>query len=52
MVKEVIKENTKYFMCEECLMYYRTNEMAKKCEDFCSKYHACSIELTKQAVQF
>ena len=51
MVKEIIKENTKYFVCEECLMYYKTKELAQKCEDFCGKYHACSIELTKHAVE-
>ena len=51
MVKEVIKENTKYFMCEECLMYYKTRELAQKCEDFCRENHACSIEITKHAVE-
>jgi len=51
MVKELTKNNKTYFMCGACNMYYKTKALAQKCEDFCNKYHACSIELTKNAVQ-
>ncbi|MCH7850508.1 MAG: hypothetical protein IH845_02590 [Nanoarchaeota archaeon] len=52
MVKEEIKEGKTYYQCEVCLFYYKTRKLAQECEDFCNKYHACSTELTKHAVQF
>lgn len=51
MVKEVIKNNKKYFQCEACGFYYKEDMWAKKCEDFCNKYNSCSIEITKHSVQ-
>jgi len=51
MVKEITKNNKTYFMCEACNMYYKTKELAQKCEDFCNKNHACSMEITKHAVK-
>ena len=41
----------KLYQCKECKLYYKTKELAKKCEDFCNKYHACSLEITKHAVK-
>jgi len=51
MVKEETIKEIVYFMCEECNMYYKTKELAQKCENFCNKYHSCSLEITKHAVQ-
>lgn len=51
MVKEVDKNGKKYFQCEICKFYYKTRELAQKCEDFCNKYKSCSIEITKHAVK-
>jgi len=51
MVKEIIRENTKYFRCGECGMYYKTRELAQKCEDFCGKNNACNMEIMKHAVE-
>jgi len=31
-------------------MYYKEKKWAEKCEEFCKKYNACSIEITKQAL--
>jgi len=50
MVKEVIKNGKKYYECEECKFYYKTKEWAEKCEEFCKKHNACSIEITKYSV--
>ena len=41
----------KLYQCKECKLYYKDKELAKKCEDFCKKYHACSLEITKHAVK-
>ena len=50
MVKEVIKKRKKYYQCEACGFYYKTHEIAKKCEGFCNKYKSCSLEITKHAI--
>jgi len=51
MVKEVSHDEKTYYMCEACNMYYETKKLAQECEDFCNKYHACSTEITKNAVE-
>jgi hypothetical protein len=50
MVKEEIKENKKYFICDECGFAYKEKDLAQKCEDWCNKYHSCNVEITKNAV--
>ena len=50
MVKEVEREEKKYFQCEVCEFFYETRELAQKCEDFCNDHQACSVEITKHAV--
>ena len=51
MVKEVTKNNKKYFQCEICGFYYKERVWAKKCEAFCKKYKSCSLEITKNSVK-
>jgi len=51
MVKVITKNGKTYYMCEACNMYYKSREIAQKCEDFCNKYKSCNTELTKHAVQ-
>ena len=51
MVKEVTKNNKKYFQCEECGFYYKDKGWAEKCEAFCKKHKSCSIEITKHSVK-
>lgn len=43
MVKEI-------YVCEECNFAYNEKETAKKCQEFCEKHHACSIEITKNSI--
>lgn len=50
-MKEIVKNGKKYFMCEECGMYYLERELAEKCEAFCKKFKGCNLEITKHAVQ-
>ena len=51
MVKEITKDGKRYFICEACNMAYNDKELAQKCEDFCNKYHSCSLEITKHTVE-
>lgn len=51
MVKEVRVSNGILYVCERCGLRYREKEWADKCEDFCTRYNACSIEITKHAIK-
>lgn len=50
MVKQIKQKDT-YYQCGECKFYYKTKNLARKCEDFCKKHHSCSIEITKHAIK-
>lgn len=50
MVKEVEKNGKTYYQCEICEFYYEERKWAEQCEEFCEKYKACSVEITKHAV--
>ncbi len=51
MVEEQIKNNKKYFICEECKLKYKEKNWAEKCEDYCKKYKSCNLEITNHAVK-
>ncbi len=51
MVKEVKKKEETFHICEECGLLYKERIWAEKCEKFCSKHHACSLEVTRHAVR-
>ncbi len=51
MVKELEKEGKNLFECEECRMLYKERELAKKCQDWCSKHHSCNIEIIRHAAR-
>jgi hypothetical protein len=51
VIKEVEKEGESFYICEECGLAYREKIWAEKCERFCSKHHACSLEITSHAAQ-
>ena len=49
MVKEEIKNNKKYYVCEECGFLYEEKEWAEKCQIWCKEHNSCNIEITKHA---
>lgn len=51
MVKEIRVLDETLYVCERCGLRYREKTWAEKCEDFCSRYNACSIEIVKHAVK-
>ncbi|MBS7617515.1 hypothetical protein KEJ25_02765 [Candidatus Bathyarchaeota archaeon] len=51
MVKEERRENETFYICEECGLAYKERSWAERCEEFCSKYRSCSLEITKHAIQ-
>lgn len=38
------------YFCEACGLAYEERIWAEKCEDFCSKHNACSLQITRHAV--
>lgn len=51
MVEEIKASDGTLYVCERCRIRYRERTWAEKCEDFCSRYNACSIEIVKHAVK-
>jgi len=51
MVQEVKKKGETFYTCEVCGLAYKEKIWAEKCENFCTKRHACSLEITSQAVK-
>lgn len=51
MVKEIKKDKTDYYVCEECGFAYKEKQLAKKCEEWCKKHNSCNIKITKYAVR-
>ncbi len=39
-----------FHLCEECMLLYREQSWAEKCEEWCRKRKSCNIEITKHAV--
>ncbi len=37
MVKEILKNNKKYYQCNECKFIYKDKKIAEKCEKWCKK---------------
>ena len=51
MVKQINKNNKKYYLCEECGFVYLDKKIAEKCEEYCKKYKSCSLEITNHAIK-
>ena len=49
-MKKSYYKNKVCFSCEMCGFLYEDEEDAKTCEDWCTKYHTCNLELTKKAM--
>lgn len=51
MVRETTKKAETFYVCEACGFAYKEKVWAEKCEEFCTKHHSCSLEITRHAVQ-
>ena len=50
MIKILEKGTKKYFQCEECALYYETQELALECEKWCREYKSCNFEITRHSL--
>lgn len=50
MVTKVSYEGREYYACDICGLVYQDYETATRCEDFCRRFKACSVEISSKAV--
>ncbi len=51
MVKEVIADHHRHYVCAACGFRYKTKALAQACEAWCGKHKSCNLEITKHAVR-
>ncbi len=51
MVSEKFVKGKKYYSCDICKYAYKFEEVAKDCEEWCSKNNSCNLDITKHAVK-
>ena len=51
MVEKANFEGNKVFKCMKCGWFYKSLEIAQKCEDWCKKHNSCNLNLTNQAIK-
>lgn len=50
MVKKLSKYGKEYYQCPECLLVYKEQKLAEKCEKWCSKNKSCNLNIIKHSV--
>ena len=51
MVKQVVREEKTFYVCEECGLAFMDKTIAKRCEQYYHKHKSCNLELIKFAVK-
>ncbi|NIQ06016.1 MAG: hypothetical protein GWO20_09915 [Candidatus Korarchaeota archaeon] len=51
MISRKKKGKNIFFSCEECGFTYETEELARKCEQWCSEHNSCNMEITSHAIE-
>lgn len=46
-----LNDKDQIYQCPECGLHYRSEEIAKQCEEFCKKHKACSMEIAPHAIE-
>ena len=44
MVKDIIKNNEKIFICEKCCLSYKEKKWAERCEAWCKEHDSCNLK--------
>ena len=51
MVKEINKGAQISFVCEACNFKFASKSLASQCEEYCTKYKSCNVDLAKKAIR-
>ncbi|MEM2918685.1 MAG: hypothetical protein QXY62_04220 [Candidatus Altiarchaeota archaeon] len=46
----MVKKVNGLWQCEECKLFYKEKNFAKKCEEWCKKHNSCNLEIIKHAI--
>ena len=44
MVKDIIRDNKKIFVCEKCCLSYKEKKRAERCEAWCKEHNSCNLK--------
>jgi len=50
MVRKGSFEGKDAYFCGDCGFGYLSEETAEKCEEWCTTYRSCSMDITKDAI--
>ncbi len=50
MVKEVKKDGSILYICEECGVAYEQREWVEKCQTWCREHQSCNLEIIQHGV--
>ncbi len=50
MVEKIVTKGKNIYKCSVCGFGYLNDKLANRCEDYCTKHGACSLEITKHAI--
>ncbi len=51
MVREIRRNEERFYVCEACGFAYKKKSWAEKCQNYCTIHNACSLEITRHGVQ-
>ncbi len=51
MVRMTRRKGEILYACEVCGFVYREMSWAEKCQEYCTKHHACSLKITSHAIR-
>ena len=51
MVRKVCQNAKILYACEVCGLLYKERYWAERCQNFCVKLNACSLEITSHAIK-
>jgi uncharacterized C2H2 Zn-finger protein len=51
MVRRIDKDGETLYACDVCGFVYKEKHWSEKCQDYCTKHKACSLEITRHAVK-
>lgn len=45
------QEDGQRYVCPECGLHYKSEEMMKKCEAWCAEYKSCNLDIIQHSVE-
>ena len=51
MVPEICRDGKTFYVCEVCGFLYKEKLWAERCQEYCAKHNACSMDITRHSVQ-